>query len=80
MLNPKNHSPCKYFFFFTFIMMASALNLAFFSLHLGKSGYTWRLYASSFENLFVTKDSFVQMKSSEEMKMKLIKLMIIWLK
>lgn len=39
-------------------------------MNLDTSGHIRRFYASSFENLFVAEDSFVQMKSSEEMKIK----------
>lgn len=47
------------------------LKLRYFSpLNLDMFGHIWRFYASSFENLSVTENSFVQMKSSEEMKIK----------
>lgn len=39
-------------------------------MNLDMFGHIWRFYASGFENLSVTEDSFVQMKSSEEMKIK----------
>lgn len=39
-------------------------------MNLDTSGHIWRSNASSFENLFVAGDSFVQMKSSEETKIK----------